>query len=279
MSTAIQRRRGSTTQHNTFTGLNGETTVDTDKRTVVVHDGVTAGGFPLARQNLSNVPNGTIGSSLLADDTVTFPKMQNIATARLLGRASAGTGDVEELASIPSGVDVPAARLSGTIATARLPGEAFITLGTSVNSTSGTAIDFTGIPAWAKRITIMFNGVSTNGTSSPMLQLGDSGGIETTGYAVTSATISATPGASAYTTGFTIRSGSSSAALLGHFVLTLLGSNNWVCSGNFGDTGTTTNYVVGGQKTLSDTLDRARITTVNGTDTFDAGSINIMYEG
>jgi hypothetical protein len=75
MSTAIQRRRGSTAQHNTFTGLNGETTVDTDKRTVVVHDGVTAGGFPLARQNLSNVPNGTIGSALLADGAVTTAKM------------------------------------------------------------------------------------------------------------------------------------------------------------------------------------------------------------
>ncbi len=150
--------------------------------------------------------------------------------------------------------------------------------GTAVASTSGTSIDFTGIPSWVKRITVMLSGVSTNGTSSPMLQLGDSGGIETTGYAVTSATISATPGVSAYTTGFTIRSGNSSAALLGHFVLTLLGSNNWVCSGNFGDTGTTTNYVVGGQKTLSDTLDRVRITTVNGTDTFDAGSINILYE-
>lgn len=48
MATQIQRRRGTTAQHSTFTGALGELTVDTDKKTVVVHDGITAGGFPLA---------------------------------------------------------------------------------------------------------------------------------------------------------------------------------------------------------------------------------------
>jgi hypothetical protein len=83
MSTAIQRRRGSTAQHNTFTGLNGETTVDTDKKTVVVHDGVMAGGFPLARQDLSNVPNGAIGSSLLANGAVTTAKVADGAVTQV----------------------------------------------------------------------------------------------------------------------------------------------------------------------------------------------------
>ena len=150
--------------------------------------------------------------------------------------------------------------------------------GTAVASTSGTSIDFTGIPGWVKRVTVMLNGVSTNGTSSPMLQLGDSGGVETTGYACTSSTIGASTGTTGYTTGFTIRSGSASAALLGSFVITNVNLNNWVCFATFGDTGTTNCYVVGGSKALSDVLDRVRITTVNGTDTFDAGSINILYE-
>jgi hypothetical protein len=57
--TQIQRRRGTTTEHATFTGALGELTVDTTKDTVVVHDGSTAGGFPLARENLSNVPSST----------------------------------------------------------------------------------------------------------------------------------------------------------------------------------------------------------------------------
>ncbi len=46
---AIQLRRGTTAQHASFTGLVGEVTVDTDKDTRVAHDGVTAGGYPLAK--------------------------------------------------------------------------------------------------------------------------------------------------------------------------------------------------------------------------------------
>ena len=57
-----------------------------------------------------------------------------------------------------------------------------IVSGTSVASTSGTSIDFTSIPSWVKRITVMFDGVSTNGTSNLQVQIGDSGGIENTGY-------------------------------------------------------------------------------------------------
>lgn len=166
---------------------------------------------------------------------------------------------------------------SGQVATFAGNVSGVIKSGTAVASTSGTLIDFTGIPSTAKRITVMLNGVSTNGTSSPMIQLG-SGSVETTGYACASATISATPGVTLYTTGFTIRSGSASAALLGSFVLTNINSNSWVCSGIFGDTGTTTSYTVNGSKAVTSTLDRIRITTVNGTDIFDAGSINILWE-
>jgi hypothetical protein len=58
-----------------------------------------------------------------------------------------------------------------------------------------------------------------------------------------------------------------------------MGSNTWIASGvtGFDDIAATT--MTGGRKTLSGTLDRVRLTTVNGTDTFDAGSVNIMYEG
>ena len=149
--------------------------------------------------------------------------------------------------------------------------------GTAVASTSGTSIDFTTIPSWVKRITVMLNGVSTNGSSSPMVQLG-AGSVDATGYACTSSSIGGSTGTTAYTTGFTVRSGNSSAALLGSFVITNINSNNWVCTATFGDTGTTNCYVVGGSKALSGVLDRVRITTVNGTDAFDAGVVNILYE-
>ncbi len=70
MATVVQRRRGTTAQHSTFTGALAELTVDTDKDTVVVHDGSTAGGFPLARENLSNVPSGSVTAAMLANAVV-----------------------------------------------------------------------------------------------------------------------------------------------------------------------------------------------------------------
>jgi hypothetical protein len=152
-----------------------------------------------------------------------------------------------------------------------------LTLGTARASTSGTAIDFTSIPSWVKRITVMFSQVSTSGTSPVQIQLGDSGGIEITGYI--SASFSYNSGtAVSSTTGLVIDEGFAGAAQSrsGTYTLTLLGSNAWT------GFGITTNSAVtpsAGTKSTSATLDRIRITTVNGTDTFDAGTINIMYEG
>jgi hypothetical protein len=159
-------------------------------------------------------------------------------------------------------------------------GVGVLTSGTSVASTSGTSIDFTSIPSWVKRVTVMFQGVSTSGTSTIQVQIGDSGGIENTGYVATSvrvATNSTTAGGS-LTSGFPINVTPSAADIVsGTLVCNLMGSNLWVAS-LAGKASTTLGLVGGGDKTLSATLDRVRITTVNGTDTFDAGSINILYE-
>ena len=148
-----------------------------------------------------------------------------------------------------------------------------LTLGTAQNTTSGTSIDFTGIPSWVKRITVMFNGVSTNG-ASPLTIRGGAGSIDVTGY--TSAASYGTVALSTSTAEFLITPGFSSAeAFTGHAFLTLVGSNTWVISGI--GTSTVFRYFTG-NKTFSGTLDRIRLTTVNGTDTFDAGSVNILYE-
>lgn len=156
-----------------------------------------------------------------------------------------------------------------------------LTLGTAQNTTSGTAIDFTGIPSWVKRITVMLNGVSTNGGSPLQLQIG-AGSIETTGYNGNVANSNVTGYyTQAQTTGFPLCSSSPSAstnALTGALRLSLIGSNTWIIDGAINPS----TYLVGilaGNKALSGTLDRIRLTTVNGTDTFDAGSVNILYEG
>jgi hypothetical protein len=151
--------------------------------------------------------------------------------------------------------------------------------GTAVASTSGTAIDFTSIPSWVKRITVMLNGVSTNGTSVLRVQIGD-GSISTSGYTGTTTALvdGGTVNGGNYGGGFDIRSAVAANVIHGTVVITTLGSNIWVASGVLGDSGRVAAYTVGGSKTLSGTLDRVRITTVNGTDTFDAGSINILFE-
>lgn len=155
------------------------------------------------------------------------------------------------------------------------------TQGTAVASTSGTSIDFTSIPSWVKRVTVMIDGVSTSGSSPVQIQIGDSGGIENTGY-LGSITSSQTGTATAnFTAGYQIdNSGAAAAASIRHGAFTLfnLSGNTWVINGSYGLSNTSFVLIIGGSKTLSATLDRVRITTVNGTDTFDAGSINILYE-
>ena len=157
-----------------------------------------------------------------------------------------------------------------------------ITSGTAVASTSGTSIDFTSIPSWVKRVTVMFSGVSTNGTSINLIQIGDSGGIENTGYSGVGTSITSTPGVivAAQTAGFGIGGNNSAANTKnGDAVLTMLTGNTWTINGQFAFGNEARTDFTAGSKTLSGTLDRVRITTVNGTDTFDAGSINILYEG
>jgi hypothetical protein len=176
----------------------------------------------------------------------------------------------------------------GTVTGATISGSTIqgggLTLGTAVASTSGTFIDFTGVPSWAKRVTVMFNEVSTNGTSPIIVQLGDSGGVETTGYL--SMVGARDPsggvlGALTSTAGFATQYiGAATSVFNGTLQLSNLTSNTWVGSG-VGNNNTTTAYVYfySGSKTLSATLDRVRITMSNGTDTFDAGLINVMWEG
>ena len=152
-----------------------------------------------------------------------------------------------------------------------------ITLATPQASTSGTFIDFTSIPAGVKRITVMFNTVSTNGISHHLIQIGDSGGIEATGYSSDGWTPSG--GITSYTTGFGYPSDLASNSITGAVTLTLenASTNTWCCAGLL-------RLAIGaavemtGIKALSAVLDRVRITTVNGTDAFDAGEINISYE-
>jgi hypothetical protein len=159
-------------------------------------------------------------------------------------------------------------------------GVGVLTAATAQATTSGTSKDFTDIPSWVKRITVMYNGVSKSGSALPLIQLGDSGGIETTGYLSASTQTGSSTATQTSTAGFVLNAGGSGNVFHGAIVLNLLDSTNniWVANGTLSFSDVAFNMYTGGSKSLSATLDRVRITTSNGTDTFDAGSVNIMYE-
>jgi len=151
--------------------------------------------------------------------------------------------------------------------------------GTAVASTSGTSIDFTGIPSWVKRITVMFSGVSTNGTSDVIIQLGTGATptYTTSGYLGSASTQSGT--VDNFTTGLRVVNSQAAASLWhGNILICNTTGNTWSESAVLGNSNAAGTRVSGGSIPLAAALTAVRITTVNGTDTFDAGTINIMYE-
>jgi hypothetical protein len=154
-----------------------------------------------------------------------------------------------------------------------------IVSGTAVASTSGTNIDFTGLPSWVKRITVMFRSMSVSGTSGTLMQLGTSGGIVSSGYASTGirVTNANSTGGLSSTAGFILGPNAAADSISGTMQICLIDTNTWVANYT-GKYATTAAFYGGGDIALGGTLDRIRITTVNGTDTFDAGTINILYE-
>lgn len=160
-----------------------------------------------------------------------------------------------------------------TIQSSTLQGGA-LTMMTFVAATS-TAVDFTGIPDWVKRITIVIYRVSTNGTSNLLVQIGSTT-FTTSGY---EAGVTLGGGNGSSTAGFILsQTNAGTYSSSGTVVLTKLTGNTWISAGTLGVAGSFCN-VSGGSLPLGGVLDRVRITTVNGTDAFDNGNFNVLYEG
>ena len=208
---------------------------------------------------------------------VTISTAQVVTLAQPLPVASGGSGVTT---STGTGAVVLGTSPSISGAVMSTMASSVLTSATAQNSTSGTSIDFTGIPSWVKRITVMFKGVSTSGASIPQIQIG-SGSFVTTGYlgAGFIALNLFSPAIAQNSTGF-LTAGDSDAAYTRHGSLVLINitGNTWVINGTLGQSDALRLQMCGGSLALSGVLDRVRITTVNGTDTFDAGSINILYE-
>ena len=257
--------------------------------------GILAGGYgglgasisPTTAGNVLFTADGSVwsstqkivrGASYSTTASFTASISGTIMTVTAVASGALSVGQVFTGTGVTAGTSITAF-VSGTGNTGTYTVSASQTVAsTTMTVTQVVAIDFTSIPSWVKRITVMFNGVSSNGTSLFLVQIG-AGSVETTGYVSTANTITGGVGGanSSSTAGMLIYTSLAANTLSGHMVLTSMGSNLWISS-HVGKITTAANIFGAGDKTLSGTLDRVRLTTVNGTDTFDAGSVNILYE-
>lgn len=166
---------------------------------------------------------------------------------------------------------------TGTVAVNGVSG--VLVSGTAITLTNQTAPEFTGIPSWVKRVTLIFQGVSTTSTNIKLVQIG-AGSYSTSGYLSTSSVVGSGVGTTNSTVGFVINSVAAADVISGQMVLTNISGNIWVASFT-GKLSTAQTSMSGGDITLSGTLDRIRIissATGSPSDQFDAGTINIMWE-
>jgi len=161
------------------------------------------------------------------------------------------------------------------------PGSSLITRMSAggVSASGSTSVDFTSMPSWINIITVTFRNISTNGTSFMLVQLGTSSGVTTSGYVSTSNDLDGGGGSSSSdsTSGLIMRLQAASNIINGTMTIAYTGSNAWVANHTCAST-TTIVFMGGGTIALGGTLDRVRITTVNGTDAFDAGTLNVLYQ-
>jgi hypothetical protein len=234
---------------------------------------VTSGVRTIASSEVvtASIADDAVTAAKIADDAITLAKMAPGTDGNLITYDASGN---------PAAV---ATGSSGQILTSQGAGAApvfasvaaNITLATRQATTSGSAIDFTGIPAGTKRINLLFAGVSTNGTANLLVTIGDAGGLETSGYL--SSVSYGTSEANTTAAFLAIAGGSAAAAWSGAMTLQLgnAATFSWVSSSILTDGGSVARLQAG-SKSLSAELDRLQIKT---TDTFDVGSVNISYEG
>jgi len=245
-----------------------------------------AGGTMTGLLTLSGAPSSNLhAATKLYVDTADAGKVDTTRTITA-GTGLSGGGDLSanRTISVASGGISATELASNAVTTAKIADAAItvaklaepLTIATAQATTSGTSKDFNDIPSWVSRITVVFNDVSLTSNGDIAVQIGDSGGIENTGY--TSSCTNSFSGTT-LTSGYLVRMSNSAFAMSGTVTLHNISGNIWVasvagCTNNASYAG----VIGGGTKTLSAALDRLRVLSVDGTGTFDSGSVTIFYE-
>lgn len=215
---------------------------------------LVAGAVPANSVDNAALVDGAVGTSKLADNAVTAGKIVDGA----VGTAELADGSVTA-GKIADG------------ATNRLVQE-------TAKSASGSNVEFTGIPSWVKRITLLLHGVSTSGTAGIRIHLGTSGGYETTNYASVSDVFSTTLTTTGATDGFQVTNTTNTTDLYSATaIITNITGNTWLCQ-IVGLRATSSFILSAGSKALGGVLTRLRVAAGSGSS-FDAGTMNILYEG
>ncbi|CAB4124518.1 hypothetical protein UFOVP62_8 [uncultured Caudovirales phage] len=238
------------------------------------------------------LPDGAVTTAKLAASAVTTAKLADasVATAKLIDSnvTAAKLADASVTTAKISDASVTMAKLNATgtaSSTTYLRGDGAwtsvptMTPGTAVATTSGSSVSFTGIPAGVRRITVMFNSVCMSGASRFQVQLGTSSGLQTGSYASVQSDVGGYNQCAGFTStsGFLIGASAPGVYVSGVAVFTLFDANRWVCSSNTCRDGLTFVHVAAGNVQLSGTLTQLALVT-QGSDTFTAGSVNILYE-
>tara|TARA_R100001443_G_scaffold23095_1_gene35281 strand:- start:290 stop:1015 length:726 start_codon:yes stop_codon:yes gene_type:complete len=220
-----------------------------------------------------NILNANVTTDKIADDSVTLDKMASGTDGNLITYDASGNPAAVSTGSLGNVLTSSGAGAPPTMA---MPST--ITSDTSVGT--GNTYDITGIPAGVRCVHILFEGVSTASTSEILVQLGDAGGIETSGYVSEGVhlTNGSVAGVVSSTAGFLMSYHGASQSLSGIMDLYLKDAANftWVSSHN-ARVATTIVLNGAGVKSLSAALTQIRITTVNGSQAFDAGTVALQY--
>jgi len=230
---------------------------------------------------------GTMSTQNANNVAITGGTITGLSSA--LPVASGGTGVTTSTGSganvLASGASLTSPTLTSPTLTSPTfsgtPGSSLITRMSAggVSASGYTSVDFTSMPSWINAITVMFSDISTNGSSFMLVQLGTSAGVTTSGYVSTCNDLDGGGGSSSNssTAGLIMRVQSPPGIINGLMNIAYLGSNRWAANVTCMSI-TSVVFMGGGTVTLGGTLDRVRITTVNGTDAFDTGTINVSYQ-